>query len=829
MLILATFVGILIYGIKIDQLNISKIKIDKLYIKLDKKLIVNAKKIDINFKESKKSSTKELYNVLRKIPWLDYFFKQINIENMNINGNTIKLLYKDDIFYLDTTYFKVDANIKNHKKQDLIVELKSFALKDFDLNLSGILRGNLKDKEAVFKGDFNSFNIKGEMVFYLKKKMLEYSVKTYDFNSLKPFLNSLNTHVNLSKELLVWLRDKINAKSFQIKELQGKINIENGDFFPFDMRAKAILKEARVKYHKILSEVLIKQANLELKNNKLFLDFIDPSYENINLNGTHGYIYNLLTKGNGIVLNLFANTKLDDKILNILKAYRLKVPLFQRSGEVQTKLKLDIHFVPYDIDVKGDFFIQNSNINIANQPFFTKKAVVKLDNSIIKLQNTNLSFKDIFELNTSGEINLKKDNYEGDAFIKFLNIKKQDTNFLALKGYKTPVIMEFKKDNLHIDLLNLKTKLFFLKHTNNIYLDDISLFYDSSNFLQNRQITKGKVLVETKDFENFDIFADILKIKPILRVNNKALDSFKANIDIGTNKTHIKTQRDFLEILFSNNTNLVKIKNADLLLNSSSKNSKTLMNIKADNSNIFFQDLNKTLLFHAYDINISKNFIKANAIHKRGKALYYQNDNFLSITADNFNDKFVNTYLHDNLFKEGSFGLKLKGKNFDDFVAYVNFQNTFIKSFSFYNKLLAFINSVPNLLTFKKQGFNEKGYSVKKANILFSKKGSKLYIKSIDIQGVNADILGTGVYDLSTHEINLKLKLKTFKSISDIVSKIPMINYIILGNDNSIQTHIKVSGNIDSPNIQTQTAKDISLVPFNVLKRTISLPFKIFD
>ena len=77
--------------------------------------------------------------------------------------------------------------------------------------------------------------------------------------------------------------------------------------------------------------------------------------------------------------------------------------------------------------------------------------------------------------------------------------------------------------------------------------------------------------------------------------------------------------------------------------------------------------------------------------------------------------------------------------------------------------------------------------------------------------------------------LQVDLKLKTLKDISSFIGKIPLINHIFLGDDNSISTAIKISGNLEDPKVETEVFQDVVMTPLNILKRTLELPFKIFS
>ena len=55
------------------------------------------------------------------------------------------------------------------------------------------------------------------------------------------------------------------------------------------------------------------------------------------------------------------------------------------------------------------------------------------------------------------------------------------------------------------------------------------------------------------------------------------------------------------------------------------------------------------------------------------------------------------------------------------------------------------------------------------------------------------------------------------------------MNYILLGKDGTISTAFKIKGTLNNLEIQTQTTQDVMLAPFNILMRTLTSPFEIFN
>lgn len=816
-------------GIKIDNFTLPGLKIDKLYIKLDKKLIVQIKKIKIKFKKSKIGSKEELYLAIKRLPWLNIFFSIVDIKHLDIEDNHITLLYKDDIFYLNSKYLIVDTKLYPFGEK-LKADINSLVFKDFNITLKGEMIGNPKNFNGNFKGTYKTHGIQGDLKLKIIDKMLYYEINSENFNSLKPFMEALNKKIEIDNEINSWIYKKITATDYKLLYLKGKFNLKNNKFYPKSMSARAKTKNVKIRFHKNVPFVSTKALDVILIDNTLHFLFNKAFYKNLKLKKSNIYIYNLLTNGAGIVINLATNAPLNENIQKILKAYELNVPILQTSGKGNSKLKLDIKFLPYDIDIKGEFFVKNSNIKIANAPFYTEHAHILLDNHLITLKNTNLTYKNIFNIDSNGVFNLQRDRYDGKFKVKSININMSKNNLIEIKNRTLPVSMKIKTDRLLIKMPTIKTYLNFYEHKNTIEQKELALIYKNSPFMQKSNIYNGTLYIDTKDFEKYIVDLNLSNIKPIFIKNGNPVTALNLRLKIDKSNTNILSTNRCLNLTDNGKKTLIKINKCDLLIETNSSHSSNLdATIKAKNSNIILKDLNTTIVFDSFQANLYKKYLYFDGKYKKGSISLNKKPKLFSLNIKNIDDSFMNNLLKEKIFDEGRFKTNIKGKNFDNFSGYLHFEKTFIKSFSFYNNLIAFINSIPSLLTFKQPSFNEKGYAIKNANIIFSKQNNILKIHSIDILGIDADIVGNGVVDLKTKKIDIKISLKTLKVLSDIIKKIPLVNFILLGEDKSISTFISIKGTLDNPIIETQAAKEMVLTPFNLIKRTISLPFSIFD
>ena len=192
------------YGIKINDFEFYGVKLEQLYIKLDKKLIVRAKQIKLpNFKQNteQKASDKQLLNLSQGVDYLETFFQEISLESVQIGDDfKIKILFLDDIFFVDSPYLNID--IKFQKEQQDGIDrfiVKNLSLKDFNVSISGEGSANFDKDDYKFDGNFTSHELNGKLSLSVEeiKAALKFDGKA----SFKEIAKGVNLSEDELKEL----------------------------------------------------------------------------------------------------------------------------------------------------------------------------------------------------------------------------------------------------------------------------------------------------------------------------------------------------------------------------------------------------------------------------------------------------------------------------------------------------------------------------------------------------------------------------------------------------------------------------------------------------
>jgi len=835
------------YGIKINDFEFYGVKLEQLYIKLDKKLIVRAKQIKLpKFKQNaeQKASDKQLLNLSQSVDYLDTFFQEISIESVQIGDDfKIKILFLDDIFFVDSPYLNIDIKFQN-EQQDGIDRfiVRNLSLKDFNVSISGEGSANFDKDDYKFDGNFTSHELNGKLSFALKDTFLTY--KAYDVNagSIKDFIAELDSRIHLNSEVKNWIYGYIVADDYHLNEINGKADLKENDLFLNDLNATANAKNLLVKFDKGLPAVNVAEANITLNNSKLKFDLTAPVYKGKKLDGSNVAINNIFDeKSANLELFIKTNSIYDEAINEILRAYKINVPVRQLSGKMDASLKILIkldeksleNFDEKSVIANGDFKISDAVLDIAGSKFNAKSALVKLVNtSALNIDASGFGL-DFFRANAKADINLQKSTGEIKGVIESFDLKEKNDEILAFKNEPFSALLDFSKPN--------ETTLSIEPFGINLSFGDESVIAtkNSEFIMQNSPLLKQNgvlgfddVSIKSKDFTNLEILAKGLKFDmPFLDKNGSKYDSDDFLITVS--KAGVKVQSASKKLALSIAEKGIEAKSNDLNLlvldDNSTKEQSTPLELFAKNGDIILQDLNKTLPFTSFSAEKKGESTSLNGLAKQGRVGYFSDEKSINLDATDISGEFINDLFGLKSFEGGKFRLKLLGENSKNFKAEVRFFGTYLKDYIFYQRLLSFLNSVPSLLSFKTPDFNDKGFTVKNGKILLTRKGDVIEFLAIEMIGTSADIGGRGTIDLKSKKINIDLELKILKDASGIINKIPLINQIILGKDRSLSTVIAIRGTTEKPEYSTQILRDALLSPLKIIRNVLQAPFLIFE
>lgn len=834
------------YGIKIEKITILDNKIHGLYLKLDKKLILDINEIDIKtsleqeVSEEGDTSAKQTADIAQNIKLLLDYFEEIDIQSIKYQNYEGSIKFNDEDLLLDTDDISLAANF--HVEKDLIiVSVDSLLAKKFKINTFGTLVYNLKNKQVNYGGQFIiSPDIAGSIAINSDLKSAKIDLTSEIFSSLAPLKKLIPLASTDARE---WTFDKVqpqqiklNRCSIYVKDLDKPEDIGKNDLY-VDFTAQ----NADVKFQSGLPAAKAPKITGTLKNNDFLFNIYGGSYQGIRFDTLRVLIGDIFTDGrSALYLDLNTKAPLNKNVADVLNAYKVNMPVLQTKGTTDAQVKLHMPFSTLEPSVSGVFTAKDATYKIGSFEFFTKNADVTLDNTDITVKKSSFIVSDLLNTLIEGNMDLRSGIFKNTAFINSFKIETGGEQIVTIKDKTVNSVLDFSDgSNISLAIPQFRTSLHFKDKANAIFVDKLALMYPYSKMLQDFGVSSGYLKIFTKNFENFNIEGAIYSEKIPLIKNGVPVKNFKLTADIAKEGARIKSADNLVRIDINKiptiyvdayDINITKkLIDGDGNKSSGTQNTGKYPTFKmyASHSNIFFKE--RKFLADKFSVDSFKQGMNINFQYKKGNGFIQLADNYIKIAAHGFDDKFVSTAAKREFADGGVFSLYAETKK-SGLDGNFSFNGTTLKNLKSLNNMLAVFDTIPSLVIFKNPGFNEEGYQVNNGNIDFIlTDANMLILKKIFIDGTTMDINGSGYVNLNNDQLNMPLQVTTMKSLSTIIDAIPIVNYILLGKDGSINVGVEVNGTINDPKVHTTTLEDVAASPFRIIKRILETPFRIFE
>jgi len=478
------------------------------------------------------------------------------------------------VFILHMTFFGIETDkfnnqIKNRIKdvnQNLEIELKEIkiTLDPFKFKLNAKTVGtefSINDKII----ELESINSKISLLSFFNREYsiqnLEISTKSLNIKNFISFVRILNNTPEL------FILEKIIKKGYLIADI--KFNFDNTGKIKNDFQIKGFVKDLHAdsflnyKVKKLDLKFDYKKDNLIIQNINSSINNKDFTAKKILVNKENDEFF---VNGDFVIDNINVNNK---ELNNFLKFQikNLEIDNALISGKNNFSLKINKKYKINDFKIFSEMKIHNmslilkdhekfinifpeikKNLNFYDQLInikFSKKELTINGNGKVLLQNENdkiiysiLKKKDIFEFNTSLEIN------NNPVVFKILNFNKNDDSKLAIelngiydldKSTKiSSLIIKEKKNIFKINglILDKKFKLKELRDLSFDYIDRekqknlIKLFYKNDIYFLKGQNFNANNLIETilNDDQDTDLFFSKGDVKINIEIDKVYLD-----------------------------------------------------------------------------------------------------------------------------------------------------------------------------------------------------------------------------------------------------------------------------------------------------------------
>jgi hypothetical protein len=523
--------------------------------------------------------------------------------------------------------------------------------------------------------------------------------------------------------------------------------------------------------------------------------------------------------------NALFNGSKNDALLTI----QLKQFQFEKIKLQNAPFDLKVHYNNNKtlLEVK-----HSSSWSIHELPLLLSPFSATLETNSISFDRIESVLSDWFKGNFSG--NYRFDTNSGTITISDMTPISPKVSPLIDKKESVKLIMKSQNDSISIDAPALKSHFSTVANGWKIVLDDISLLSQKSPILRHYHIDNGFLnLFYTGSNSRYQFNGEIKYRYPLMVINDLPLTQYRFSGSYQNGLSTIRvndriTITQYPEEIYvrANNTGLnlpILFEFLDEHQGDSNTSSEPSLPVRiyATNSYLYLMKGRK-IITDTLDASLNNSTFDASFQHMSGSATLKIRNNLFSIMGEDFNDQFMEHLFALSDFSGGKFSFQAKGET-NSFDGLMRVENTILKDYKMMNNVLAFINTVPSLTTFSLPNYNAKGLPVTEGYAHFTYKKGTVGVDNFTLNSPEMKITGTGRTNIYSRDIEGVLTLKT--DLGSKIGKVPMVGYILMGDDGSISTTLTLNGKLDDPKVNTAIAKEIVTAPFNILKRTLVYPF----
>ncbi len=621
---------------------------------------------------------------------------------------------------------------------------------------------------------------------------------------------------------------------YEASTQRGAVNIEAYDISPLSDKELLHLYNSQnpLKVTYLITpkgdELQVKPSLWNFMGEKLFIEEFRAPFNYQKTSGVlHSVSFLLANSIQGKLSALFDGQNQNSDIQVTINSFNL-----DEMKLAHTPFTLDIH---YNNDTIQFHSYQSSAWNLHQLPILVSPFSASIHKNRLTFDPVETLIGDLFKGRISGNYSLNT--LKGIVTLDNLTPLSPKIAPLVDSQDRLELTMDASGKEIVLDANQLKTRFMTIPNGWKIQMDEIALLSRHSPLLRQYHIKEGNINLYYSPKTNIYTFdGNLYYPYPLMMINTKAVSKYRFSGIHHEGDTSIRVN-DRLIIRRNEENIVIKAKNMGInlpelfkFLSSQQQSNKPTVSkegyqpsikIYGDNSYLFLMK-DRKIMADRLEATINNDAFDASLYHMDGKATLTIRNGIFFMDGKGFNDKFMEHLFALSDFYGGTFSFQSKG-TFDKFEGLMRVENTVLKEYKILNNVLAFINTVPSLATFSLPNYHSKGLPVQEGYAHFNYENDRLRVDNFTLNSPEMKILGEGEADMKTDTLNGSLTFKT--DLGSALGKIPMVGYILLGDDGSISTTVSISGKLDDPKVETAIAKEIVTAPFNILKRTVVYPF----
>lgn len=370
---------------------------------------------------------------------------------------------------------------------------------------------------------------------------------------------------------------------------------------------------------------------------------------------------------------------------------------------------------------------------------------------------------------------------------------------------------------------------------------DLSKTYSYSKILQKYGIKKGKLTVSSANGKRpYLISAEIGAPYPLIVEDGKPTDTLNisgrltdqgvfATLNNDLNLKYIDKTLTINSHKLGYNINAIMQMFQDLPQSTPSSSVEQVyekpftLKLKAADSQVYLSP-NSRILADTINLEFMNGKLQMEILHGPGKILLQLEKGTFLLNGSDLNDEFIGALIHSSSFHGGRMSMGAIG-SFEEFSVVLDIKETVLSQLSVINNVMAFLNTVPALATFSLPAYNSTGLPIDSAVVGMKFKDKIGTIESLEVFSPELYAKGKGKIDFANKNIDMDIHLKT--QAGKNVGKVPVIGYVLAGDDDDESLSLTIKGGLDNPKVKTSMLKEVVVYPLELLYRVLKLPIHL--
>ncbi len=503
----------------------------------------------------------------------------------------------------------------------------------------------------------------------------------------------------------------------------------------------------------------------------------------------------------------------------------------QSLGLNQKSLALAVHFdKKLTVTATDPSSWLLAGLDVTLSPF-----ALSYSNNVLRLENMQIFSRDLFDTLVKGSYDLNKK--QGQFHLKKLLFSRKDrTPFLKFPE-ELRLAVEIKAGMTRVNLEELGLSLLSGKSGGwDVDISDMGKLLDRSPLLRRLKISSGKFhLTTTTPASPLQFTGEVTSSYALLVQNGQPRSDYVFSGGYDEDGLNLVINRDFHvrydDTITIHSRNIGYNIPAILRLNKDGPQQNELRDRNTDAPDIVLEAEDSFLLLQpgsriladTMTLTVRGDRRDLTITYGPGEIVVKMVDDAFSLQGQKLNARFMNELVVDAEFENGYLTAFAEG-TFDTFTAALHTDAILLKHYATLNNILAVINTLPALITFSLPHYATDGWPVDSIRVWFDYDRGIATIKTLEVDSPEMDMRGAGTIDPINKKINLDVNMIT--QAGKNMSKIPVLGYILAGEEERPTLTFHVTGDLLDPDVESTAFEEIITSPFDIVLRTLATPFK---